>query len=143
MKSESDLDMLIDSIHDAGFGLREWDDVLPEVAKRIGAKHVNLRASAPLSGWSLDDWNGIDPEFVRSYLDHYVNLDPVVPFALSWQPGTLLTDSMIVPQSALDRSEFYQDWVRPQGMYGIAVASVLRDDGLVGMLGAARGRPGT
>jgi DNA-binding NarL/FixJ family response regulator len=136
MASATELAVLIESIHDAGLDARQLPNVLRRIADRIGAQRINLWVGAPGDARSPEDWEGVEAPFVSSYEAYYGRIDPIVPLASTWTPGTILTDRMMVPQSVLDRSEFYQDWVRPQGIRGIAVANFLRDGDVVGLLGA-------
>lgn len=129
---------LIESIYDAGLDARLWPKVQREIAGRIGATRVSLWVGAPGDQRSPGDWNGVEPPFVRSYEDYYGRLDPIVAAASTWAPGTIMTDQMMVSKAMLDRSEFFQDWVRPQGVHGIAVANFLREGDVVGLLGAPR-----
>lgn len=139
MSSAGNLNPLIDSIHDAGLGRLSWTEVLLAMAERIGAQIVTLRVGALGSGWSLDDWSGIDPPFRRTYIDHYGALDPLSSFTAKYQPGAVVTDAMIVSRSILLRSEFYQDWARPQGLNHYAGASLSIGNGIGGVLSAGRG----
>jgi DNA-binding CsgD family transcriptional regulator/PAS domain-containing protein len=140
MTSAGDLNPLIDSIHDAGLGRSRWTDVLRVVAGRIGAQCMALQIDAPGSDWSLSDWTGIDPAVRRAYEEHYLALDPLVPFiAAQCPPGTVMTDQMIVSRSILLQTEFYEDWARPQGLSHFAGVRLLTRDGIRGVLGAGRG----
>jgi DNA-binding CsgD family transcriptional regulator/PAS domain-containing protein len=134
--SATDLTVLIESIHDAGLDSRQMPGVMRKIADRIGAQRVTLWVGAPGIYRSPEEWEGVDAAFIRSYEAYYGAMDPIVPLANSWAPGTILTDRMMVAQSVLDRSEFYQDWVRPQGIRGIAVANFLHDGDVIGLLGA-------
>ncbi|MEX3980518.1 helix-turn-helix transcriptional regulator [Paraburkholderia sp. EG287A] len=139
MSSAGDLNPLIDSIHDAGLGRSSWPEVLHALAERIGAQCISVQVGAPGAAWSLNDWSGIDPSFRRAYDDHYGALDPMTSFTARCQPGAVVTDPMIVSRSILDRSEFYQDWARPQGLNHFAGVRLSTRDGIDGLLGAGRG----
>lgn len=138
MASATDLAALIESIHDAGLDARQMPIVLRRIADRIDAQRINLWVGAPGCIRSPEEWEGVEASFVRSYEAYYGRMDPIVPLAGTWAPDTILTDRVMVAQSVLDRSEFYQDWVRPQGIRGFAVANFLHDGDVVGLLGAPR-----
>ncbi|MBN3812884.1 hypothetical protein, partial [Paraburkholderia sp. Ac-20347] len=135
------LGSLIDAIYDAGLDARRWPALLARLARRIGATHVNLSVLAPDDALPLADWSGIESGFARRYAQHYGALDPLVPQVRRWPAGTLVTDTMIRPQAAHARSEFVQDWVRPQHIHTVAFASVMREDGVAAVLGALRHTP--
>jgi DNA-binding CsgD family transcriptional regulator/PAS domain-containing protein len=133
-----DFEALSEVIHEGALEEDAWFSALRAIAARIDAKHLCISVAAPGARWTAEEWRGIDAPFVRSYEDYYSRLDPIVPFAGSWKPGTLLTDYAMVSNSVRGHSEFYQDWVRPQGIRSIAVANFLGEDGVVGILGAPR-----
>ncbi|WP_321782781.1 helix-turn-helix transcriptional regulator [Paraburkholderia sp. J94] len=135
------LGSLIDAIYDAGLDARRWPVLFARIARRIGATHVNLSVLAAHEALPLDDWSGIERGFARRYAQHYGALDPLVPQARRWPTGTLVTDTMIRPQAAHARSEFVQDWVRPQRIHTVAFANVMREDGVAAILGALRQTP--
>lgn len=135
------LGSLIDAIYDAGLDARGWPALLARLARRIGATYVNLSVLAPDEALSLADWSGIESGFARRYAQHYGALDPLVPQVRRWPAGTLVTDTMIRPQTAHASSEFVQDWVRPQRIHTVAFASVMREDGVTAVLGALRHTP--
>lgn len=129
---------LIESIYEAGFDAQRWPGVCAGIARHIGAQHVNLTVLPPESEFALDEWDGIDDAFARSYKQHYGDLDPLVPQVRRWPAGTLVTDTMLRPQGGHERSAFVQEWVRPQRFYTVAFANVLCEGGVAGVLGALR-----
>jgi DNA-binding CsgD family transcriptional regulator/PAS domain-containing protein len=129
---------LIEAIYDAGFDAQRWPDVFARIARHIGAQYVNLTVVPPDGQFPLDQWDGIELSFAQSYAQHYGGFDPLVPQARRWAAGTLVTDTMIRPQTGYERSAFVQEWVRPQGFYTVAFANVLHEGGMAGVLGALR-----
>ncbi|MCP3728381.1 helix-turn-helix transcriptional regulator [Paraburkholderia sp. CNPSo 3272] len=138
MTFNSDLERLILALNEASLDPQSIPMALGSIAKEIGAEHVNLWIRSPDESRSAHDWDGIEPAYIDSYERYYNQLDPIVPLTSSWMPGTLFTDQMLVSATVLSRSEFYQDWVRPQGIGGIALANFMRDGDLVGLFGAPR-----
>lgn len=139
MNRVRDLNPLVDSIHDAGLGLQTWTDALGAVAERIGAQCVTLQTEEPGSNQSLGAWCGVDPPFRRAYEDHFLPLDPMASFTARCHPGVIVTDRMIISRAILERTEFYQNWARPQGLCRYAGASLATHDGIRGVLSVGRG----
>ncbi|HEY4805884.1 MAG TPA: helix-turn-helix transcriptional regulator [Paraburkholderia sp.] len=129
---------LIDAIYDAGFDTQRWPDVCARIARRIGAQHVNLTILPDENAFPLDEWDGIDASFARSYAQHYGGFDPLLPHVRRWAAGTLVTDTMLRRQASYERSAFVQEWVRPQHVYTVAFANVLREGDMAGVFGALR-----
>jgi DNA-binding CsgD family transcriptional regulator len=67
-------------------------------------------------------------------------MDPFIPTVLAASTGTMFTDTMMIPKAAMERTEFYQDWVRPQGYYSALGANVIREGTSVGVTVLSRRR---
>jgi DNA-binding CsgD family transcriptional regulator len=137
--SKRDISPLIASIYDAGLDPDQWPAVLEGIARAIGGLPPVLWIGAPDSGPRADGFIGLDPVFARSYEQHYVDLDEIFWPVNVLAVGTVVTDA-VVPRQALERSEFYHEWVRPLGMYSTAVAKFLEDGAFVGMISTPRHR---
>jgi hypothetical protein len=117
MPSENQVSDLIAAFYDAGIEPERWPDVLERFAKLSGASYGGLILAGPAGRVMQVGSRHSDPSFSRSYGEHYGRMDPVIPAVLAASAGTVLTDTMVIPKAAIERTEFYQDWVRPQGFY--------------------------
>lgn len=61
--------------------------------------------------------SGIDPAFVRSYRDYYGYINPDLPRLAGLPAGTFVCHE-IGENRALYRTEYYNDWMRPQKLVG-------------------------
>jgi DNA-binding CsgD family transcriptional regulator len=143
MTSFAELSELVGSIYDAGMNPARWTPVLDDIARALGSMRADLWVGAPTGRVRAIDFIGIAPEFRATYEQHFGHIDPIFWPVTMLPQGTVLTDS-VVPRVQLERSEFYQDWVRPQDMHSIAVVNFMRTDAISGVIGlprTARGRP--
>lgn len=71
----------------------------------------------------------IDDSYHQPYVDHYVNLCPWRPELASKPEGMLYTSFLdfSCPQEQFHRSEFYNDWARPQGIEHGLCGTIYRD----------------
>jgi DNA-binding CsgD family transcriptional regulator len=69
----------------------------------------------------------MDPLAIKSYGEYYSRLDPIRPAAERDRAGTIVTDRDIVSKEWLTRTEFYNDWVRPQEFYDCTMLTLFRD----------------
>ena len=76
---------------------------------------------------------GWDPSFKKPYQEHYCRLDALVPVVAGTPADSVLTDDMTITRGEFECTEFYNDWVRPQGLYGALAANILRENGRVGV----------
>ena len=56
----------------------------------------------------------IDPEYQKSYADHYARLNPWVPLWQAVESGTVLVTEKDCPARMFASTEFYNDWLLPQ-----------------------------
>jgi hypothetical protein len=109
---------VITKVHDAGFAPDAWSEALEAVTTAMGVAGAacivfNRRTGRP-------DWvrfSGLSAEFESKYVSHYASLDPFSPL-LNVTPGWTKL-STCLPDSALARSEWYNDFVLPCGVRDI------------------------
>jgi DNA-binding CsgD family transcriptional regulator len=129
---------LIPGVYDAGIEPEHWPNVLVRIAELFGAIYGGLIMATPLGHVEMIGSLGWDHSYVRSYGEHYGRMDPVMPAVIRAPTGTILTDTMVMPKAALERTEFYQDWVRPQAHYHAVAANFVREGPNVGVVTLTR-----
>jgi DNA-binding CsgD family transcriptional regulator len=124
--NQDELLSLIDQIYQAGADASLWPAVLQTVADAFGAGEASLSAVSPRSvPWLVAPRT--DPEYLRSYGEHYH------PLNLFWQRmtrapvGTAVTDRMVLPAATLQSSQFYNEWSLPQGYSSVMGATLLAE----------------
>lgn len=64
--------------------------------------------------------------FANGYHLHYAKLDPMPSFVMSQPVGQLVTDEDALPKRAFLNSEFYEDWIKSQGIYSCLYSNAFR-----------------
>jgi DNA-binding CsgD family transcriptional regulator len=106
---------LIDLIYDAGIGNEDWAGVLRRLGDVLGGEAVVLRRLAPATPGPATLATETDPDYVASYQGHYHRLLPLLPLLPRLRPGTAFAHSALIPNSEYRRTEFYNDFMHPQG----------------------------
>jgi DNA-binding CsgD family transcriptional regulator len=57
----------------------------------------------------------MDKGFEEAYRSYFCQLNPWRPLGLEAEEGKVLLFDSLLPQGELERTEFYNDWMRPQG----------------------------
>lgn len=134
---------LIASAYDAALGPERWPDFLRSLADVVGASAVSFHLYDDRSGKiGFNYYFGFDPAYMASYAAHFVAINPWLAAAKRLPAGTAFTGQSLVSNRALLKSEFYNDWLRPQAFY-YGLGAVIRQEGVVSSrLGLVRPKSG-
>ena len=114
---ESILTALTDLAYDAALAPSLWPDFLARLAQALGGASLGFSLRHPRDGdpgWLL--FHDADPAFGRSYAEHYFRLDPFRLRSDVLAPGSCeVMAGGSIEAAEIERSEFYNDWMRPQG----------------------------
>jgi DNA-binding CsgD family transcriptional regulator len=116
---------LVDLIHNAALAPDRWSEVIDKLAAEVRASVGGLVVRGPSQGLSMSISTTGDPAAARSYESYFGAIDPVIPLVQQLPEGTLLTHGMILSRTQLHRTEFYNDWVRPQHVDDCLTASLI------------------
>lgn len=106
---------LIDQIYDAGIGNEDWLAVLRGLGAALGGEAVVLRRISPAASCPATMASETDPDYVERYQAHFHKLLPLLPLLPRLEPGSTFAHSTLIPNRDYHRTEFYNDFMRPQG----------------------------
>lgn len=119
---------LIGEIYDAAADITRWPKVLEHIADAFGAQEAALGIVSPVAvPWLIAPRS--DPDFLRSYGEYYHSRNLFWRNMSRLPVGMGATDTMVMPKSELQSSEFYNDWSKPQGYLAVMGATLLMEDG--------------
>lgn len=103
------------------------------VVREFGQLFPGLRSQ--IIGWDITHQNsvpqyhdGYPEEFVTSYLAHFQHRNPWIPGWSNAPVGIVINDTDVLSEADLVRTEFYNDWVKPQEDMRVGVGVVLFAD---------------
>jgi DNA-binding CsgD family transcriptional regulator len=138
--SSTQFEDLIAAVYEAAFDPSLWLAFLKKFESAIGGYGtgllmVDLRAPAGSSTTST-----LTPEAEKSYNEYYHAMNPWLmaqgrSFLLKNEAGV---GESVLSASDLQRTEFYQDWLRPQGLLHCIGSVVLRTPSLFVLLSSLR-----
>jgi len=139
--SEVDIADLTAAAYDAALDKSLWPGVMERLRTAFGALSANV------SGYDLGRMQGFimnagsDPAMIESYIAHYVKVDPVVvPMTRLRASGRSYARTALVLDAALVRTEYYADWLRPQGIWHGLFATTACGEALTSAVTLNRGR---
>lgn len=139
MRSEEQLNALIDSIYEAAVNPSHWDTVLKEIAASfngVGAL-IGYRDIANENGGVPAAYN-LDTEVLSSYESHYHAQDVWASNALRFKTGSILTSDDLVDRSLLIGSEVYNDYLQAMDIHDLLAVSLANDERSIGFLSIYR-----
>jgi DNA-binding CsgD family transcriptional regulator len=133
----------IDRIYQAAIAPECWRAFLESLAEELRARTLHLSFRLPRDGdrgvvFSL----GMDESFVSAYRTHFHLIDPWMPSLGAERAGEVHGLEEFISDGQLERTAFYDDWMRPQGIF-YAFGAFLRKSGsrdLVSSLSGFRDR---
>lgn len=136
------LGCLIETLYQAVQDPDAWTSLMSLLCQHLHADSAMIRFYAP--DWSevaLTATHGFDPSFNAAYAQHFVHLDPIPKTVeqIGAAPGTLAILDEVIPPRALMRTEFYNDYLRPQDKRHIMGGYLYQEDGAKALFGVQRG----
>jgi DNA-binding CsgD family transcriptional regulator/PAS domain-containing protein len=134
---------LVELIYSALDDTQQWTTFLERFAEESHGGLTSLHGQ-DLSGdhghiaWAAN----FDPTFQRSYVEHYASQNVYMTRnkQLLREPGRVVAGEMICSESEVLRSEYFEDWLRPQDLFHVAGGVILREDSWTFNLSTLRSR---
>jgi DNA-binding CsgD family transcriptional regulator len=99
----------------APFDPSGWNDAVNVLLRSYPGAAIALKNLDPAARTlRFDCIEGFDPDFVASFRDHYVQVNPWVDYFSKVTPGSVIVSERDCPAREFRDSEFYNDWLVPQ-----------------------------
>lgn len=128
MPRVSEIDMLIGHAYDCIFQPEGWGDLLDSCAQLVGgdAGVIYLKPRANSTGALLTS-RDFDPSYnLVSYLSYYEARSPLIDYYRRQPEGHVRALGNYAFDAAYRETEFFQDWIRPQGFADMLGAHLVR-----------------
>jgi DNA-binding CsgD family transcriptional regulator/PAS domain-containing protein len=139
--SESDYAAFLDLLYGAAVEQGDWERVIARFADLIGGAKA-WKPDLNVAGGGRSVIARIDPTAQDAYFQYYWTRNPFVrqvaerPTA-PW-PLTVRTDEDTFPKDELVRTEYYNDFLKPQDMHSLLIVRLGREGGLLSTLNVTR-----
>jgi DNA-binding CsgD family transcriptional regulator len=117
--------------------------LLEEYSKAVGAQGSGLVVQDLKNqrGSVSESW-GFDPAWERKYAEHYAQTNVWIQrMGPMLRPGRVLSSEGVIDDGELVRTEFYNDFLRPQGIFHSFGAAVTREDDVSAYITSVRSQP--
>jgi DNA-binding CsgD family transcriptional regulator len=113
----------IDRIYRAAVAPEQWPVFLDGLRQELRLASIHLVFRHPGDGdRGVTVSLGMDEGSQEAYRSHFYRVNPWRPVGPEAEKGKVLLYDSILPEGKLERTEFYNDWMRPQGVASPFVA---------------------
>jgi DNA-binding CsgD family transcriptional regulator len=88
----------------------------------------------------LVEQEALDPKWQEAFDSHYVKLDVRRPLIQQLEEGSTFRGQDVISDREFTRREFYNDFLKPQGLFHIAGGVFLKERGRIGVIRVLRAR---
>lgn len=129
----ADFPSLIEHLYAAGSNPDGWPRFLTTYADAVGGTTTGLLTQDIREDrGAVDIFVRFDPTWMRRYREYYSRINPWITQRKDLlEVGSIVTSQMICPDSQVLRSEYYADFLQPQGIFHGLRAVILREDSRV------------
>ena len=141
MRDADSFDRLTDLIYDAALDPAEWPRVLRQLANAFDASSAHLSIEAARSAPARMISFGTDPAWDERYCEYYAPRNVLWQRARQRKLDGILCGRQVLPNEEFRRSEFYNDYLRPQDGEEILVSLAVPETNMTGAGVATLWRP--
>jgi DNA-binding CsgD family transcriptional regulator len=133
---------VIKSIYGAALHPELWPEALEKMNVLLKSDMTVLMSQDlqdPAGGVSASF--NVSPDMVRSYAEHYGSVNPLFSSKQNLlETGAVVTSSQMIEDTELVKTEFYEDFLRPQGMFYLLAGFLTRDSRSVSLVSTIRSK---
>lgn len=118
---------LIGRIYDAALEPTQWPGVVDGLAQFYSGTAAITTQDSVGAAARISAASGIDPSFARSYEAYYVGKRPWSSRVGRIAVGERFTPRLLLDQNDYERTEYFNDWLRPQGIYYLSSYALAKD----------------
>lgn len=128
MRGNEDISQLVHKICEAGLDAGQWPHVLEQLTHSFGGTAAYLaQDNFEMTRGALLSF-GVDPVFSQLYADYYAARNVLWPRMMKRPPDEIMTDRTLMPRSEFRRSEFFNDFLCPQGAEELLISIALTEE---------------
>lgn len=136
--TEAEFNSLVCAIYDAAGSISKWPDALAKLAATFNAQTAAIASYSPNPAECWGVLGPDNPEIVRDYLAYYHSKNVLFQLTAKEPAGALHTDTSVLPKRVFVRTEFYNDFLVPQGIHAMSHVVIANEGGRVAEMAVHR-----
>jgi DNA-binding CsgD family transcriptional regulator len=123
---------LVDKIYAAALDPTRWSDFMGALSGVLRGPGIFFVQDASNAQANVFAYSEFDDAFIESYARFYATKNPWLPrINASAGSGTIVTSESLLDPADYEGTEFYNDWMRPQGQYHM-IGGIVQKERTVG-----------
>jgi len=131
---------LIGRIYEAALQPQTWGEFVDDLADLYAGTAAISSQSARGAGARIHASSGLDPAFGRTYEEYYSQVRPWARTVGAAVPGQVFVPQWLVGDAKYECCEYYNDWLKPQGIHHLFSIPLDRERPLSTFLTISRSR---
>jgi DNA-binding CsgD family transcriptional regulator len=109
---------LVDKVYAAALDPTRWSDFMGALSGVLRGPGIFFVQDVSNTQANVFEYSEFDDAFIKSYAEFYASRNPWLPrIDASAGSGTIVTSESLLDPADYEATEFYNDWMRPQGQY--------------------------
>ncbi|MBN9562421.1 MAG: hypothetical protein J0H14_17095 [Alphaproteobacteria bacterium] len=122
---------VLGEIYDAALDPSRWQALTERLAHLFDGVGVLFAQDSRSPAATVFSTAGIDAGFLDSYIAHYAGVNIWTPAVAALPVGAVVTNDDVAERRRFERSEWRNDWLRPQDLYHGTACVLGKADGVV------------
>src|SRR5437762_11478907 len=115
---------IVAHIYDAALDRDLWPGVLARLSEFVGGSGAALFSKDRAGNGNVHYYVGVEQRYERLYFNRYIRIDPTTAGQVSAPIDQPTAVADLMPYNTFLTSQFYHEWVRPQGLVDFVSAVV-------------------
>jgi DNA-binding CsgD family transcriptional regulator len=119
---------LVDEVYAAALDPTRWPGFMSALSGVLRGPGIFFLQDTSNAQADVFEYSEFDDTFIKSYAAFYATRNPWLPrIDASAGSGTVVTSESLLDPGGYEATEFYNDWMRPQGQYHMIGGIVLKE----------------
>lgn len=136
---------LVGEIYECPLDISRWPATIARIQEQLGAlcSYLLIHETDPNApGLNLLVQNDVDQGMRLRYQQHYIGINPLLPYLASAGNGELYCCRHLVTKPDYQQGEFYREFAQPQDWFDYAGVTLIREGEMSAAVGFTRGGHG-